>query len=172
MAERRPSLIRGSASLGAWLDACLASLPRRLTRAATLVLPSHHLAHRLRREACLRGEPGLLAGVRMRRPEELAQEILLRAGVEADLALPALRVVALRALLGGGVPLAYLRPERLPDTRCYAEAIARTVGDLETAGLSPADLRVAADAASGGIDRKSTRLNSSHRCISYAVVCV
>ena len=64
MAECRLSLIRGSASLGAWLDACVASLPRRLTRAATLVLPSRHLAHRLRRETCLRGEPGLLAGVR------------------------------------------------------------------------------------------------------------
>ena len=64
MAECRLSLIRGSESLGDWLAAYLASLPRRLTRAATLVLPSHHLAHRLRREACLRGEPGLLAGVR------------------------------------------------------------------------------------------------------------
>ena len=151
MAERPPSLIRGSVSLGAWLDACLASLPGRLTRAATLILPSHRLAHRLRREACLRNEPGLLAGVRMRRPEELAQEILLHAGVEADLALPALRVVALRALLGGGIPLAYLRPEKLPDARSYADAIARTVGDLEAAGLSPADLRAAAGAASGGI---------------------
>src|SRR5437764_6128939 len=25
---------------------------------------------------------------------------------------------------------------------------------------------------SGGLDRKSTRLNSSHRCISYAVFCL
>src|SRR2546428_725701 len=124
MAECRLSLIRGSESLGAWLDACLASLPRRLTRAATLVVPSHRLAPRLRREACLRGEPGLLAGVRVRGPEELARDVLLRAGVETCPALPALRVVALRALLGGaGVPLAYLRPERLPDARSYAEAI-------------------------------------------------
>ena len=92
MAECRLSLIRGSESLGDWLAAYLASLPRRLTRAATLVLPSHRLAHRLRREAGLRGEPGLLAGERMRGPEELAREILLRASVEARPALPALRV--------------------------------------------------------------------------------
>src|SRR5262245_42455854 len=154
MSEGRPGLmaaylIRGSASLGVWLDACRASLPRRLTRAATLVLPSHRLAHRLRRTACLRGQPGLLAGVRMRRPEELAHEILLRAGVETDPALPKLRVVALRGLLGGGVPLVYLTP--LPDVRSYAEAIGRTIGDLEAAGLSPADLRAGADAASAGI---------------------
>src|SRR5437879_10430301 len=28
------------------------------------------------------------------------------------------------------------------------------------------------DTASGSLDRKSTRLNSSHRCISYAVFCL
>src|SRR5438477_550600 len=87
---------------------------------------------------------------RSRGPEELAREILLRAGVETRPALPALRVVALRALLGGaGVPLAYLRPERLPDVRSYAEAIARTIADLEFADLAPADLRAAA--GNGGI---------------------
>src|ERR1017187_3329955 len=32
--------------------------------------------------------------------------------------------------------------------------------------------RLAADAARIQVDRKSTRLNSSHRCISYAVFCL
>src|SRR5437763_4514854 len=34
-------------------------------------------------------------------------------------------------------------------------------------------LAIAGDSPAGGItDRKSTRLNSSHRCISYAVFCL
>src|SRR5437763_14385828 len=32
--------------------------------------------------------------------------------------------------------------------------------------------RIDAPAPNGSIDRKSTRLNSSHRCISYAVFCL
>src|SRR5437879_10988372 len=32
--------------------------------------------------------------------------------------------------------------------------------------------RVACGGGDGGLDRKSTRLNSSHRCISYAVFCL
>src|SRR6059058_4530841 len=75
---------------------------------------------RPRRATCLRGTPGLLAGVRLKRPEEVAREVLVRAGVGARPTLPPLHVVALRSLLarGGGCPsLAYLRP----DDPSYAE---------------------------------------------------
>src|SRR5437762_4875914 len=34
------------------------------------------------------------------------------------------------------------------------------------------ELTVIRNSIMGGIDRKSTRLNSSHRCISYAVFCL
>src|SRR5437867_277632 len=77
--EGRLTVVRGSDALGAWLETGLADLPAHLARAATLVLPSHRLAHRLRRAACLRGTPGLLAGVRLRRPGEVAREVLVRA---------------------------------------------------------------------------------------------
>ena len=36
----------------------------------------------------------------------------------------------------------------------------------------PVILRAIADAYVSTLDRKSTRLNSSHRCISYAVFCL
>src|SRR5437763_6534705 len=38
--------------------------------------------------------------------------------------------------------------------------------------LVPAMARVRRDHEMGQLDRKSTRLNSSHRCISYAVFCL
>src|SRR5437763_11327982 len=40
------------------------------------------------------------------------------------------------------------------------------------AGRFPADNGGRAEPGRGGQDRKSTRLNSSHRCISYAVFCL
>src|SRR5437879_8237392 len=44
---------------------------------------------------------------------------------------------------------------------------------LGAAGVGlPARLGVVGGAAGAGADRKSTRLNSSHRCISYAVFCL
>src|SRR5437764_10334241 len=41
-------------------------------------------------------------------------------------------------------------------------------------GIRPADVvgSIANEAGLAGRDRKSTRLNSSHRCISYAVFCL
>src|SRR5437763_13179239 len=45
---------------------------------------------------------------------------------------------------------------------------------LESAGAAEADIIVALTSSDevNMIDRKSTRLNSSHRCISYAVFCL
>src|SRR5437763_7936258 len=48
---------------------------------------------------------------------------------------------------------------------------------FEGHGLERVDLGAAAEAVEGvlgdeDLDRKSTRLNSSHRCISYAVFCL
>src|SRR5437763_10859772 len=51
------------------------------------------------------------------------------------------------------------RRERLRDRR--AVPVARAAGKTGGAGAAAADR-----------DRKSTRLNSSHRCISYAVFCL
>src|SRR5258708_25729290 len=40
------------------------------------------------------------------------------------------------------------------------------------AGTNSHDRRIGADALVRGLDRKSTRLNSSHQIISYAVFCL
>src|SRR5437763_9419052 len=40
------------------------------------------------------------------------------------------------------------------------------------AGAAPPDVAPAVEVEIGAADRKSTRLNSSHRCISYAVFCL
>src|SRR5437763_10125190 len=75
-----------------------------------------------------------------------------------------LRAIPLRQLLGGelqppeqlGVELRLERPDR------HVAAIGRLVDLVE----------VRAGVEHVGPDRKSTRLNSSHRCISYAVFCL
>src|SRR5437879_10475786 len=44
--------------------------------------------------------------------------------------------------------------------------------DAQRIYLSRGTHMMVVDEASGKVDRKSTRLNSSHRCISYAVFCL
>src|SRR5438552_17079290 len=46
------------------------------------------------------------------------------------------------------------------------------VGLRELACLTNADMVLVAIVGTGGLDRKSTRLNSSHQIISYAVFCL
>src|SRR5437763_9979407 len=48
--------------------------------------------------------------------------------------------------------------------------IVRNEADMQAALAGIETLK--ARAATVGVDRKSTRLNSSHRCISYAVFCL
>src|SRR5437763_8746126 len=45
-------------------------------------------------------------------------------------------------------------------------------GTVDSGDGSAVELGVKFTADSSGSDRKSTRLNSSHRCISYAVFCL
>src|SRR5258708_29458729 len=54
-----------------------------------------------------------------------------------------------------------------------AVAVLRSAGGRDDAGgLVPADRRWGDPAEPGQLDRKSTRLNSSHQIISYAVFCL
>src|SRR5437764_3353477 len=50
-------------------------------------------------------------------------------------------------------------------------AVAQDLADL-VGGLVEDAPHLQVDLAQGLLDRKSTRLNSSHRCISYAVFCL
>src|SRR3712207_7280876 len=46
------------------------------------------------------------------------------------------------------------------------------VGQLQVAGVARAEHEIRATVGFPGVDRKSTRLNSSHANISYAVFCL
>src|SRR3712207_7518732 len=56
-----------------------------------------------------------------------------------------------------------------PQALCRGDGLGRLVGTKQRAGVDGGDRR---RAQLGGEDRKSTRLNSSHAHISYAVFCL
>src|SRR5437762_5961327 len=61
------------------------------------------------------------------------------------------------------------------DARAKAEALAVSAGKQVDDAIAIAEDIVASNGvytALRSVDRKSTRLNSSHRCISYAVFCL
>src|SRR2546426_5964122 len=76
------------------------------------------------------------------------------------------------------------RPPRstlFPYTTLFRSVLPRAAGQLQGPGahhfqegrrISPHGDRQGAEAAAAGRDRKSTRLNSSHLVISYAVFCL
>src|SRR5437879_9581892 len=71
------------------------------------------------------------------------------------------RAVPARLSQSAGTDLAQWRTAAVPSTRLWLQRIPAAV---EYAGIF-------CDQGGDG-DRKSTRLNSSHRCISYAVFCL
>src|ERR1035441_6237050 len=90
------------------------------------------------------------------------------------------QVIALAAPWWGGPPGPGGRRVRLPEAEAGASARARAPAPLSAANctdLSQADSHLADFARKprwtiGSRDRKSTRLNSSHLGISYAVFCL
>src|SRR5437879_10698216 len=94
-----------------------------------------------------------------------------------------------RGLIGQELPRLQARADSLAREWRHAAAVADAIDSLERARVfvghdtirvgaltivtnaSPLPLREAAVRA-WPLDRKSTRLNSSHRCISYAVFCL
>src|SRR5437879_9527759 len=91
------------------------------------------------------------------------------------------RLYGLGSEPGPYLPFAGTRGHSVPlEPPAYLEF--HTIEDREAAKASETGRRVlAVEAAGGGLfswcvrvdeDRKSTRLNSSHRCISYAVFCL
>src|SRR5690606_41235510 len=92
--------------------------------------------------------------------------------------LPTRRSSDLQALAGGGLCVRP-REEALeagdgddPALAVADGALARARGRHQEVGAPPAPLRDHARDDEVGIDRKSTRLNSSHVKISYAVFCL
>src|SRR5207248_5130515 len=96
----------------------------------------------------------------------------MRAGVLVALAVGVIGWGMERARFGRADEDALARVER--ELRDRVDATADTLGGVaaRVAGARATIESAARDAGAQRIDRKSTRLNSSHRTISYAVFCL
>src|SRR5437762_7364911 len=75
--------------------------------------------------------------------------------------------------LHDALPIFHLAMQALGDERSeIVLRLCRELGLGETDGVEAELQRFGADGITDRLDRKSTRLNSSHRCISYAVFCL
>jgi hypothetical protein len=127
-------------TLGDWAAAIIAlpaegPLPQR-----TVLVPSERHAHALRRELLRRCEARVLAGTRFVSPAAAAAAVLEAAGVPHTAGEEALRPARLLRLFREDLSLEHLDLDLLRSTPGWDEALASATGDLEAAGLAPADL--------------------------------
>lgn len=130
-------------------------LPQR-----TVLVPSERQAHALRRELVRSGRAPILAGTRFLGPLTAAGDVLAAAGAAFTPGEDALRAARIVALLAEDPPLEYFELELLRRTRGWDAALARAIGELESACLGPADLS-AGDARSRDLALLWRRLDAS-----------
>lgn len=122
----------------------------------TALVPGEAVAHTLRRALIREGLEHALAGTRFLGSGVAALEVLRGAGVDVVAGEENLRPARLLALFREGLSLEHFPLDLLRGTPGWDEAFARTIGALEGAGLSPADLeahaadRLAGAAGAGG----------------------
>lgn len=114
-------------------------LPARM-----VLVPGEAVAHALRRELLRAGHPHALAGTRFIPATAAAAEVLHAAAVTFTPGEEALRPPRLTVLFRSGLPLGHFPLQLLREKPGWDEAFARTIGDLEAAGLRPEDLEHAA----------------------------
>ena len=110
----------------------------------TALVPRGRVAHALRRELIRPDRADALAGTRFVSVGVAAADVLRVAGVHAAPGEDALRRVRVLRLLKSGLPLEHFPLELLRTTLGWDEAFARTISDLEAAGLTPEDVDAAA----------------------------
>jgi PD-(D/E)XK nuclease superfamily len=108
--------------------------------ARTVLVPSERHAHALRRALVRSGAGTVLAGTRFVGPLTAAMEVLDGAGVAFSPGEDRLRPARLLALFGEELPLEHFDLDLLRATRGWDGAFASAIGELEAAGLSPANL--------------------------------
>ncbi|HEY6002012.1 MAG TPA: PD-(D/E)XK nuclease family protein, partial [Anaeromyxobacter sp.] len=108
--------------------------------ARTVLVPSERHAHALRRALARSGRSAALAGTRFVGSLTAAIEVLRTAGVPFSTGEDALRPARLLALFREDLRLEHFDLPLLRATRGWEDAFAAAIGDLEAAGLSPADL--------------------------------
>jgi hypothetical protein len=123
-----------------WADAIAALPVTGPLPCRTVLVPRGRVAHALRRELIRAGHADILAGTRFVPLAAAAAAVLRAGGVAFHPGEDALRPARLRTLLARDLPLQYLDLNLLRTTLGWDEAFARTIGDLEGAGLGPADI--------------------------------
>jgi len=106
----------------------------------TVLVPRERVAHALRRELIRAGHVGALAGTRFVPTGAAAIEVLHAAAIAVSPGEEGLRRARLAGLLKTSLALTYFPIDLLRTKLGWDEALARTISDLEAAGLSPGEL--------------------------------
>jgi len=106
----------------------------------TVLVPRAGIAHVLRRELIRNAQQHALAGTRFVSPRIAAMEVLRGAGFEFQPGEEALRETRLAALFRSDLVLRHFPIDLLLSTPGWDDAFARTISDLEGAGLRPEDV--------------------------------
>ncbi len=112
----------------------------------TVLVPRERVAHALRRELIRAGHASVLAGTRFIPVPAAAAAVLQAADVEFTPGEEALRASRLLALFHEPLQLQHFSTRLLEEKPGWDEAFARTISDLEAAGLTPEVLEPAGDA--------------------------
>lgn len=113
----------------------------------TVLVPREPVAHALRRAMIRGGHAAALAGTRFVTPVAAAVAVLDAAGISFTPGEAALRPARLLALFRRGVELEHFPLDLLRSNPGWDDAFARTLLDLEAAGLRPDDVERAQDSA-------------------------
>ena len=105
------------------------------------------VAHAIRRDLIRHGLGNVLAGTRFVPFSAAAAEVLHNAGVKFESGEDALRAARLAVLFRSQMHLRHFSCELLCSKPGWEEAFARTISDLEGAGLCPDDLEVCGQSA-------------------------
>jgi RecB family exonuclease len=126
-------------SLRQWAEA-IVELQVGALPARTVVVPRLRVAHALKRELAAFA-PKALVGTTFVTPALAAREVLALAGVEVETGEEARRPVRLQKWFDQKPALRHFDVDVLREARGWADAFSRTLGELEAAGLTAADLR-------------------------------
>jgi RecB family exonuclease len=123
-----------------WANAIAAMPTEGPLPGRTVLVPRERVAHALRRELIRSNHAQALAGTRFVPAVAAGIEVLRGAGVAVSSGEEALRRAHLAGLLKTGLALAHFPIDLLRTKLGWDEAFARTISDLEDAGLTPEDL--------------------------------
>jgi len=106
----------------------------------TVIVPRSRVAHQLRKELIRAGHAAALVGTLFVSPVAAALDVLTTAGNSVQPDEDSLRPARIAALLRTNLGLEYFLPSVVAHTPGWDDAFARTIGELESAGLVAGDL--------------------------------